>query len=265
MSASADTLPLLVAAARAAGETAMGWFRPGARTSAEVHYKPGDSPVSAADIAANDVLARELRDRLDDCGWISEETADDAAWQARGSVLIVDPIDGTRAFISGDPQWSVSVGLVSGGRAVAGVVHAPALGLTYAAAAGGGAALNGQPIFCSARDSLAGATLAGPRPIIEKLQAAGVHDLTRAARTPSLALRLTGVADGRYDVGLASDGAHVWDIAAADIILTEAGAILVDSTGAPVRYDRPELRRGHLAAGPASLAREAMRLIGLRA
>jgi myo-inositol-1(or 4)-monophosphatase len=257
-------LPLLVAAARAAGETAMGWFRSGAHTSAEVSYKAGNSPVSVADIAANDVLERALRSRFPDCGWISEETADDAAWLASGQVLIVDPIDGTRAFISGDPQWSVSVGLVSGGRAVAGVVHAPALGLTYAAAARHGATLNGRAIRCASRPGLAGATVAGPRPLIDRLEASGPLGLARAPRTPSLALRLTGVAEGKHDIGLASDGAHVWDIAAADIILREADGTLIDEAGEAIRYDSPDLRRGHLAAGPATLAREAMRLIGLR-
>jgi myo-inositol-1(or 4)-monophosphatase len=259
----AAALPALLAAARAAGETAMAWFRPGEKTSAEVRYKAGDSPVSAADIAANDVLERELRNRHPGWGWISEETAEDISWRSRAQVLIADPIDGTRAFIAGDPQWCVSIGLVSGGRAVAGVIHAPALGLTFAAAAGGGAVCNGAPIRCSARETLAGAAVAGPRSLLDRLEA-GAGKLDRAPRTPSLALRLAGAADGRYDVALASDGAHVWDIAAADVILAEAGGVLVDADGAAIRYDAPGLRRGHLAAGPAALARQAILSVGLR-
>jgi myo-inositol-1(or 4)-monophosphatase len=258
-----SALPVLLAAARAAGEAAMAWFRPGEKTSAEVRYKAGDSPVSAADIAANDILERMLRGVFPECGWISEETAEDGGWRSRDHVVIADPIDGTRAFIGGDPQWSVSVGLTSGGKAVAGVIHAPALGLTFAAAAGGGAFRNDASIRCSARASLAGAFAAGPRPLLDRLEGASGR-IERAPRTPSLALRLAGAAEGLYDVALASDGAHVWDIAAADVILAEAGGVLVDGGGAAIRYDAPGLRRGQLAAGPAELAREAMRLVGLR-
>jgi myo-inositol-1(or 4)-monophosphatase len=221
--------------------------------------------VSEADIAANDVLERLLRDRFSGCGWISEETAEDPGWRELAHVLIADPIDGTRAFIAGDAQWSVSIGLVSAGRPVAGVVHAPALGLTYAAAAGAGATLNGVPIHASGRDALADAVAAGPRPLLDRLEAASGAALRRAPRTPSLALRLAGAADGRHDLAIASDGAHVWDIAAADVILTEAGGVLIGGDGLAVPYDAEELRRGVLAAGPAALASAAMRLIGLRA
>jgi myo-inositol-1(or 4)-monophosphatase len=257
-------LPILVEAARAAGATAMAWFRPGERTTATISYKPGDSPVSAADIAANDSLEQLLRSRFRDHGWISEETAADPSWTTRQHLLIVDPIDGTRAFIEGDRRWSVSVGLVTDGRAVAGVIHAPALGWTYEAALGCGAVLNGAPMRCPARDKLSGAKVDSPKFLFERLEK-GAADLVRAGRTPSLALRLAGVAEGRCDLGIASDGAHVWDIAAADIILSEAGAALIDERFEPMRYDGPDLRRSLLAAGYPPAAREAMRLIGLRA
>jgi myo-inositol-1(or 4)-monophosphatase len=259
----AVALPILAAAARAAGDTAMAWFRQGARTSAEISYKAGDSPVSAADIAANDRLEQDLRDRFPDHGWISEETATEPAWLSRRHLLIVDPIDGTRAFIEGDPRWSVSVGLVTDGRAVAGVVHAPALGRTIMAAAGHGATLNGQSITCPPRQAIDGASVDTPKFLFERLEKGGAT-LHRAGRTPSLALRLAGVAEGRCDLGIASEGAHVWDIAAADIILAEAGAVLIDAQGDTMRYDRPELRRGLLAAGSPSVARAAINLIGLR-
>ncbi len=264
MTASGAALPLLIAAAAAAGEAAMAWFRPGGRTSAPVRYKAGDSPVSDADIAANDMLERMLRARLPDCGWISEETAEDPAWRGRGRVLIADPIDGTRAFISGDAQWSVSIGLIEDGRPAAGVIHAPALGLTYAAARGAGASLNGAPIRASERTLLPDAAAAGPRPLLDRLEAAAGGTLRRAPRTPSLALRLAGAADGRHDLALASDGAHVWDVAAADAILAEAGGVLLDAAGRPLGYGEESLRRGALAGGSPALAGAAMRLLGLR-
>ena len=131
----------LTAAAREAGALALGFFRLGAGTSAEVQSKFGGSPVTEADLAADALLKRRLREAFPDAGWLSEETADDAERLKRRVLLVVDPIDGTRAFVAGDPRWAVSAALVVDGRPVAGVVHAPALEETYAAARGAGATL----------------------------------------------------------------------------------------------------------------------------
>jgi myo-inositol-1(or 4)-monophosphatase len=258
-----EALRLLTAAAEAAGAAAMAWFRAGGRTTAHVSYKAGDSPVSEADLAANAVLEERLRRALPDVGWISEETLDDAARLAAAEVFIADPIDGTRAFIAGDPQWSVSVALAAGGLPVAGVIHAPALGVTFAAAAGRGAFRNGRPIACSALTTLDGALAAGPRPLLDRLEAAGAA-VRRAPRTPSLALRLARAAAGEFDVAAASEGAHDWDIAAADVILREAGGVLLDAAGRALSYNAPELRRGPLACGPRPLAEALIGLVGLR-
>jgi myo-inositol-1(or 4)-monophosphatase len=260
----AGPLDLLLKAAVAAGDAARVYFANGAPTTARVTYKSGDSPVSEADLAANATLERLLREALPDAGWISEETETDPVGAARPRLLIVDPIDGTRAFIAGDPQWSVSVALVEGGRPVAGVIHAPALGVTFTAAEGVGAFRNGEPIACSRRDALAGATVAGPRPLLDRLAHACKHAFERAARTPSLALRLARAADATFDVAVASDGAHDWDIAAADVILAEAGGVLLGADGGTMRYDGLSLRRGLLAAGSPSLAAAAVGLVGLR-
>jgi myo-inositol-1(or 4)-monophosphatase len=250
-----EALDLLLEAAVAAGEAAMRYFSVGERTSAQVAYKAGDSPVSEADHAANAVLERMLRPANPGIGWISEESVDDAARLGADEVFIADPIDGTRAFISGDPQWSVSIALVRGGLPIAGVVHAPALGVTFSAAAGGGAFRNGVRIAASVRAGLDGAVV--------RLEAAGVA-FRRAPRTPSLALRLARAAAGEFDVAAASDGAHDWDVAAADMILREAGGTLLDRDGRALAYNAPDLRRGMLVAGAPLLARALLESAGLR-
>src|SRR5271154_6897361 len=129
---------LLVSAAREAGALALEYFNPGARTSAHVVTKAGGSPVTDADLAANSLLERRLQKALPDAGWLSEETVDDFERLSRRSLIIVDPIDGTRAFVTGDPRWVVSVALVVDERPVAGAVYAPALDEIYAAARGAG-------------------------------------------------------------------------------------------------------------------------------
>jgi myo-inositol-1(or 4)-monophosphatase len=121
-------LALLVDAARAGGAAAMAFFRAGAETTAEVRHKDGGSPVSAADIAANDAVRRFLGAARPAYGWLSEETEDDRSRLGPGPCFVVDPIDGTRAFISGRLDWCVALAVVAGGRPVAGVLFQPATG-----------------------------------------------------------------------------------------------------------------------------------------
>jgi myo-inositol-1(or 4)-monophosphatase len=117
----------LIDAAREAGAIALTYFRPGERTSARIDYKAGGSPVTEADFAVDAFLRARLGAAFPGAGWLSEETEDDPRRLACSNILIVDPIDGTRGFLAGDPRWAVSIALVVAGRPVAGVVHAPAL------------------------------------------------------------------------------------------------------------------------------------------
>ncbi len=258
-----EELDLLLAAAEAAGAVALPYFHPGKQTSANVSFKDGNSPVSDADHAANDALAAILRPARPGYHWVSEETADDSARLAASHVFIVDPIDGTRAFIAGRLQWCVSVALAVDGHSVAGVIHAPALGLTYAATRRGGALLNGQPIHVTRKTSLQGALVAGPKPALEQLERITGLSLEHGPRIPSLALRLALAAEGKVDLGIASSGAHDWDVAAADVILREAGGILMDLDREPLVYNRPSLRRDTLCAGPEGLVGAAIDAFGL--
>jgi myo-inositol-1(or 4)-monophosphatase len=259
----ADDLELLLSAAKAAGAAALPYFNAGKETSAKVSYKDGNSPVSEADHAANDVLEAELRRVRPGYHWVSEETIDSTERLSASHLFVVDPIDGTRAFIAGKLQWSVSVALVVDGAAVAGVIHAPALGVTYTAMQGCGAYRKGEPVTASPRKTLADALTSGPKTVLEQLENAASVTLNHGPRIPSLALRLGLAAEGRIDLAIASTGAHDWDVAAADIILREAGAVLLDLDQKPLIYNRPSLRRGTLCAGPHALAAAAAHALGL--
>ena len=103
-SRAAEALQTLVEAARLGGEIALGFFRHGERTSADIAYKAGDSPVTAADLAVDRKLAQVLRAAFPGAGWLSEETEDDPERLNRAQVIVLDPIDGTRAFMGGDPS-----------------------------------------------------------------------------------------------------------------------------------------------------------------
>jgi myo-inositol-1(or 4)-monophosphatase len=256
-------LELMLSAAEAAGRVAMPFFHKGGETSARVTMKPGNSPVTDADFAANAALRTMLQSARTEYGWISEEDEDSGDRLQKQRIFVVDPIDGTRAFIAGKPEWCVSLGLVEGGKAIAGVIHLPALGLTYKAALGSGSYRNDQKLVCSSIKHLRRCSVAGPKPIYEHLNRHADETLTLAPRVPSLAYRLAKAASGEVDLAIASTGAHDWDIAAADIILSEAGAVLTDERGESLTYNRSSLARGILLAGPSALVLAAAHSLGL--
>jgi myo-inositol-1(or 4)-monophosphatase len=246
-------LSVLERAARAAGAVALARYRPGAAPDARVTYKDGGSPVTEADYAANAVLIEQLRDPYPDYGWLSEETGDTARRLSRRAVFVVDPIDGTRAFIAGADNWTVCAALVLDGEPVAGVVYAPVLDLCLTAARGLGAHADGQRLVVSpAADEPC--RFSGPQSMFERL-APLMGGGVRLPRIPSLAFRLASVALGEVDVALASGNAHDWDIAASDVILSESGARLTDLRGNKLVYNRPDPVHPPLLAGAPSVLR----------
>jgi myo-inositol-1(or 4)-monophosphatase len=245
----------LTEAAREAGEIALRYFRHGERTHANVEHKHGGSPVTEADLLVDHFLEKRLREIVPDAAWMSEEIADSPARLGKPLVLIVDPIDGTRGFSKGDPQWAVSIGLAHAGRPIAGVVHAPALAETYSAIRGRGAHLNGERISVSQRNSLQGATLSGPQGFVANVQNAGA-DIVPFPKMASLAMRLVLIASGYIDAGLVGDKCYDWDIAAADLILNEAGGRLTDLDGNRPKYNCEIPRHAPLVAAPAALHAE---------
>jgi myo-inositol-1(or 4)-monophosphatase len=250
-----DTAALLasvVEAARTAGEMAQGYFRLGERTSAAVEAKEGGSPVTEADRLVDGFLKERLGRLAPDAGWLSEETLDTVERLSRRRIFIVDPIDGTRAFMAGDARWAVSIALIADGCPELGVVHLPALAETFVAARGLGASLNGLPIAVSDRPSLAGGRIAGPGSLLRDLESAGLA-FEREPRVPSLAYRMVRVACGGLEAALASTDACDWDIAAADLIVHEAGGRLSDLAGRALNYNGPDPRHGVLLAAPRRL------------
>ena len=242
-------LPVVREIADEAAGIAMRYFHPDQKTSARIWSKAGGSPVTEADVAVDTFLKIRLSAVLPKAAWLSEETADDARRIGRDHVWIVDPIDGTRAFLAGNRDWSIAIGLLVGGLPALGVVYAPAHAAYYEAAAGHGARRDGAVIAVSGDRTIEAASVAGPVPFIDRL--ARRHPaVRRAPRVPSLALRIARVADGSIDLGLISGNARDWDIAAADVILREAGGVLVDPRGEDPVYNRPDPVHGELLACP---------------
>ena len=247
-----DLSPVLRDTAHEAGSIASRFFRSGLKTSARIWSKGGGSPVTEADMAVDGFLKTRLSEALPNAGWLSEETADDPIRLEREFVWIVDPIDGTRAFLSGSHDWSVSIALLGGGRPILGIVYAPAHKALYEARRGHGALRDGKPIEVSPASRLQDLSVAGPKTLVDSLeQRAGA--LKRPPRIPSLALRLARVAEGSIDAGLISSNACDWDIAAGDLILEEAGGLLTRLDGPRPAYNQADPIHGELMAAPRQL------------
>jgi myo-inositol-1(or 4)-monophosphatase len=247
-----DLLPAIRESCVEAANIALALFRPGSQTSARTWSKSGGSPVTEADIGVDTFLRVRLSALLPEAAWLSEETVDDAQRLSRRFVWVVDPIDGTRAYMSGSPDWAVCVALLDAGIPVLGVVHAPACEATYTASLGGGARLNDKKIAASRLSTLAGARIAGPKPMLDAL--GRIEDFQPVERIPSLALRLTRIADATIDAGLISPDARDWDLAAADLILREAGGQVSSPDGVPATYNRDVPMHGMLLASGNDLA-----------
>ncbi|HVV63640.1 MAG TPA: 3'(2'),5'-bisphosphate nucleotidase CysQ [Pseudolabrys sp.] len=209
------------------------------------------SPVSDGDIAVNALLQAKLPELVPGSGWLSEETEDNAARTGAPSVWIVDPIDGTRAYISGRADWTISVALIESGRPVLAALYAPVTDEMFLATTGDGATLNGKRLRVSAGESLAEANVAGPQRYLKQL----TDMQSRIQAQPkvfSLALRFARVAQGALDAAFASRGSHDWDLAAADLIVHEAGGVMTDFADRPLRYNQAHVAHDALvAAGPA--------------
>lgn len=237
---------LLADAAWQAGQIAMAFYGRDPR----VWMKAGDSPVTEADLAADRYLAATLSAARPDHGWLSEETTDTAARLGSRRLFIVDPIDGTRGFIRRDGEWCVSVAIVEDGQPVAGALARPTTGEIYLAARGRGAWLGKTRLRVTAGEDIAAARFGGSPRIFASLglAKAGIKPVINLS---SLALRLAYVAAGALDCAIARENAHDWDLAAADLLVHEAGGLLTTVRGDRLVYNAAAPRHpALLAAGP---------------
>jgi myo-inositol-1(or 4)-monophosphatase len=209
--------------------------------------KAESSPVSDADIAVDRLLRERLTAAGLDIAWLSEESVDDSSRLAANYVWIVDPIDGTRAYLAGSGDWAVSAALVHNGRPIVACLYAPASEEFFMAIADRGATCNGAAITTTNGASLTNARIAGPKRFLNRL-AAVAPPFTVMPRVPSLALRLARVAQGAFDIAIAGGNSPDWDLAAADLLVHEAGGALTAIGGSAVIYNRPVPRHGMLIA-----------------
>ena len=249
--ATAADLVLLEEGVREAGKIARGFFGG--------TYKRWDkgkgNPVTEADLAVDKFLREHFCAARPSYGWLSEETEDDSTRLTADAVFVVDPIDGTVAFMKGRPHFTICAGVVSDGVAIAGAVYNPITEECFTARLGGGAFLNGVPARVSHTETIENCRMLGDRamfahPAWNTPPNMPWPPMTIETRN-SIAYRMALVAAGQFDAMLALSAKHDWDLAAADIIVSEAGGVVSMHTGQKLRYNgQTTLQPSVVAAGP---------------
>lgn len=245
----AAELELIRAAAVAAGELALAERDAGLK----IWSKPGGSPVTSADMAVDRLIRETLLGARPDHGWLSEETADGAERLTRRRLFVVDPIDGTVAYMKGKPWWCIPIAIVEDGRPVAAVIHAPALGETFTATVGGGACLNGQPISASDTTDLADASVLADARLMEDPHWPEPWPTMRYEKRNAIAYRMALVAAGAFDAAIALTPKWDWDVCAGALIVEEAGGAVSDHHGGAWRFNQADPRQNSLVCSAAAL------------
>jgi myo-inositol-1(or 4)-monophosphatase len=239
-----DDLRLLEDAVRAGGNIARKFYGGDYKRWS----KEGGSPVTEADLAVNKYLCETLMAARPDYGWLSEESADDPSRLSRRQVFVVDPIDGTVAFLKNRPHFTICAAVVVDGHPCCGAIYNPISDELYSARSGDGARRNGAPIHVTARETLAECAMLGDRTQLTRAPWPTLHVQNRN----SVAYRLMLVADGSADASVSLSAKRDWDLAAADVILHEAGGVLTDAHGTTLRYNGASTIQSSLvAANPA--------------
>ena len=245
-----EDLDTMRALAREAGELAVSYQRGGQPN--RVWHKAGGSPVTEADIEVNRLCAAHLQRARPEYGWLSEETTDSLEARRKQRCWVVDPIDGTRAYMRDDPNWCVALAVIEEGRAVAGVLYAPRLDRFYEAWHAGGAFLNGQAIRVSACSEETGCRLITNEGMLEHPAWPEPWPQVVIARPKpnSTLLRMALVATGEWDATVTLAGKSDWDLAAGTVLVEQAGGVVSTHRGEPLVFNQEvPAQRSVIAAG----------------
>ena len=238
-------LTLAKKAARVAGDILRGHWR---RGGYHIGSKGVDNPVTAADLEADRGIKKLLHDPFPEYGWLSEETVDNDARLKCRRVWIVDPLDGTKEFINGIPEFSVAIALVEDGVPILGVTYNPIKREMYWAARGTGCHLNTRRVRVTRTRTLKGATVLASRSETARGEWQVFHGLLKVSPTGSVAYKLAMVAAGKGDATFTRSPKSEWDIASGAALIMEAGGVITDIKGREIRFNQPTVKLEGLIA-----------------
>ena len=219
--------------------------------------------ISQADISVNRLLKTRLKGAFPDYGWLSEETADSNERLSKQRVWIIDPIDGTREFVEGIPEYAICIALVDNGIPVVGVQFNPARDQLFAAIRNGGTFLNGKRVFCTECKYLSNASVAVSRSEYDRREIEPFRSfMGEILPIGSVAYKLALVASGDYDINFSVQPKNEWDVCAGDLLIREAGGCMLNLNGNVRSYNQKNtlIEKG-LVAGNSKLVSETLLML----
>ena len=244
-----EDFKILSRAVREAGALASSYFK----ESPKAFTKADGSQVSEADLAVDAGLKLDLTTRRRKYGWLSEERPDDRSRLKYSRVWMIDPIYGTGAFLREIPEGTISVAQVENGVPVIGVVYNPESGEFFHAIRGAGAFLNETPIQTTDQTTLEGARVIASGGLFRKKIWENPWPDVTARWVNSVAYRLALVADGTGDATISLTPKAEWDLAAAAVIVEEAGGVITDHLGNSHKYNSEDPKFPSLVASGKAL------------
>jgi myo-inositol-1(or 4)-monophosphatase len=251
-------LDLAREAALSAGEILERYFRD---RGFEIDQKGKDNPVTTADYDADSEIKRLLRGAFPAYGWLSEETADNADRLSCRRVWIVDPLDGTKEFIKGIPEFVIAIALAEEGSPILGVTYNPIKREMFWCARGRGCYMDSRPVHVTATPSLEHATVLASRSETSRGEWKNYEGKLRVNPIGSVAYKLALVAAGRADATFTRTAKSEWDIASGAALILEAGGRITDIDGSEMRFNKPSVKLKGFVASNAVLHDEIERLV----
>ena len=231
------------------------------KNSFSVTDKSPDNPVTDADIAADSILKEQLLELLPEAGWLSEETADSHRRLDKEYCWVVDPLDGTKEFVMGIPEFSISTALVLDGQPLLAVISNPVSGELFTAIRNQGTTYNGNLVKVSGRESLTGSRVDASRSERVRGEFEPFEKLVDVNTVGSIAYKLARVAAGIADATWSRGPKNEWDICAGVLLITESGGVCVDLDGEPLRFNQPYPKVNGIVADNGLLHEQVMNIL----
>ena len=227
-------LKITIKAAKEAGDVILKYYK----SKYEIKDKSYNNPVTSADKEADETIKKILMNNFPDYGWLSEETVDSSERLLKEKVWVVDPLDGTKEFIEGIPNFVVSIGLVKEGNPILGIIYNPVTEELFSASEGGGAFLNNERISCSSKEKTEEMVILNSRSETQRGLWNPYKDKFKVLEPiGSVAYKLGLTAAAKADVFASLRPKNEWDICAGNCIINESGGKLIDLNGNQRKYN----------------------------
>ena len=222
-----------------AGKLALKWFK----NDPEQWEKDDGSLVSKADIEINDLLNKLLKNKNPEFGWLSEENEDDKSRLNKKITFVVDPLDGTKAFLEGKKEFSISVAIVKNGLPISGIVFSPSTDEMFEAEKNKGSWKNNKKVIISNYNRLEKCKMIAFKPMFSHPAWKEPWPKMDVENRNSIAYRMALVASGQYDAMMALNSKNDWDIAAGDLLISESGGIVTLHTNKKIIYNTENTKK----------------------